>query len=87
MAIASARERGKLPGMSDTAELASLREQIERQERRIIELEVEAAFRRQAAEDLDDVVRDQGTRLQLLEQRVTELIGQLAAATHEGEVD
>lgn len=73
--------------MSDTAELAALREQIEQQEHRLIELEVEAAFRRKTADDLDEVVREQGQRLRLLEQRVTELIGQLAAATHEGEVD
>lgn len=84
--LASGRERGKLPGMSE-AEFAQLREQIESQELRIVELEVEAAFRRKAAEELEDVVREQGNRLVLLERRVTELIGQLAAATHEGEVD
>ncbi|MFO7561447.1 MAG: SlyX family protein [Enhygromyxa sp.] len=73
--------------MSDISELAALREQIEQQERRIVELEVEAAFRRKAADDLDDVVREQGQQLMLLERRVTELLGQLSAATHEGEVD
>jgi uncharacterized coiled-coil protein SlyX len=74
--------------MSDTAELAALREQIEQQEQRIVELEVEAAYRRKAADDLDEVVREQSHRLMLLEQRVTELLGQLdGAATHEGEVD
>lgn len=73
--------------MSDTAELAALREQIEQQEQRIVELEVEAAFRRKAADDLDEVVREQGQRLLLLERRVTELLGQMEAATHEGEVD
>ncbi len=73
--------------MSDTPELAALREQIQRQERRLVELEVEAAFRRKTADDLDEVVREQGTRLLLLERRVSELLGQLAAATHEGEVD
>lgn len=85
--LASGRDRGKLPGMSDTAELAQLREQIEQQAQRIVELEIEAAFRRKAAEDLDDVVREQGSRLLLLERRVSEVLGQLAAATHEGEVD
>jgi uncharacterized coiled-coil protein SlyX len=83
----TARERGKLPSMSDISELAALREQIEQQERRIVELEVEAAFRRKAADDLDEVVREQGQRLVLLERRLAELLGQLAAATHEGEVD
>lgn len=73
--------------MTDTAEIAALREQIEQQERRIVELEVEAAFRRKAAEELDEVVREQSHRLLLLERRVAELIGQLGAATHEGEVD
>lgn len=73
--------------MSDTAELAALREQIDQQEQRIVELEVEAAFRRKAADDLDEVVREQGQRLLLLERRVTELLGQMEAATHEGEVD
>ena len=73
--------------MTDTAELTALREQIEQQEQRIVELEVEAAYRRKAADDLDEVVRDQGQRLLLLERRVAELIGQFGAATHEGEVD
>ncbi len=73
--------------MSDTSELAVLREQIEQQEQRIVELEVEAAFRRKAADELDEVVREQGNRLILLERRIGELLGQLAAATHEGEVD
>jgi uncharacterized coiled-coil protein SlyX len=73
--------------MSDTAELAALREQIEQQEQRIVELEIEAAYRRKAADDLDEVVREQGQRLLLLERRVTELLGQLGAASHEGEVD
>lgn len=81
------RERGKLPSMTDTAELAALREQIEQQEQRIVELEVEAAFRRKIADDLDEVVRDQGQRLLLLEHRVAELVSQFGAATHEGEVD
>jgi uncharacterized coiled-coil protein SlyX len=69
--------------MSDTA----LSEQLQEHERRLVELEVEAAFRRQTAEQLDEVVREQATRLQQLEHRVAELLGQLAAATHEGEVD
>lgn len=70
-----------------TEALAAMREEIQEQARRIVELEVEAAFRRQNADDLDEVVRDQGARIHLLERRLTELIGQLAAATHEGEVD
>ena len=83
----AARAWLKLPSMSDTAELAALREQIEQQEQRIVELEVEAAYRRKAADELDEVVREQGQRLLLLERRVTELLGQVGAATHEGEVD
>jgi uncharacterized coiled-coil protein SlyX len=73
--------------MSEASELAMLREQIEQQEQRIVELEVEAAFRRKAADELDDVVREQGERLLLLERRVAELLGQVSPATHEGEVD
>jgi uncharacterized coiled-coil protein SlyX len=74
--------------MSAPPELAELHQQVEQQDRRIMELEVEAAFRRKIVDELDEVVRDQADRLALLERRVTELLGQLvAAATHEGEVD
>jgi len=73
--------------MSDSPERPALRDLIEQQERRIVELEVEAAFRRKAADDLDEVVREQGQRLVALERRVVDLLGQLSVATHEGEVD
>jgi len=73
--------------MSEPAELIALREQVTQQELRIVELEIEAAFRRRSAEELDEVVREQADRLALLERRVHEVLGQLAAATHEGEVD
>lgn len=69
------------------ATLQELNERVHQQEQRIVELEVEAAFRRRTAEDLDEVVREQSRRIALLEQRLTELVGQLGAATHEGEVD
>jgi uncharacterized coiled-coil protein SlyX len=73
--------------MSEPSELDALRDQVIQQEQRIVELEIEAAFRRKYSEDLDEVVREQGERLAALEHRVSELLGQLAAATHEGEVD
>lgn len=63
--------------MADDNELSGLREQVEHHERRITELEIDAAFRRQTSEDLDEVLRDQGRRLALLEQRVAEMVGQL----------
>jgi uncharacterized coiled-coil protein SlyX len=68
-------------------EIAELQAQLQLQDQRIIELEVEAAFRRRSIEDLDEVVREQGVRIAQLEQRLTEIIGQMGAATHEGEVD
>lgn len=73
--------------MTDNSELTALREQVTSQEQRIIELEIEAAFRRRTAEELDDVVREQADRVALLERRINEVVSQLAAATHEGEVD
>jgi uncharacterized coiled-coil protein SlyX len=73
--------------MSEPSELDALRDQVTQQEQRVVELEIEAAFRRKYSEDLDEVVREQGERLAALEHRVSELLGQLAAATHEGEVD
>ncbi|KIG17768.1 hypothetical protein DB30_02801 [Enhygromyxa salina] len=65
-----------MPEDEDT-ELDALREQVELHERRITELEIDAAFRRQTSDDLDEVLRDQGRRLAMLEQRVAELVGQL----------
>ena len=73
--------------MTVSPDLAQLHEQLHQQEQRIVELEVEASFRRRSNDDLDEVVREQSRRIALLEQRLTELIGQLGAATHEGEVD
>jgi uncharacterized coiled-coil protein SlyX len=63
--------------MPENTEHSSLRERVEQQERRITELEIEAAFRRQTSDDLDEVLREQGRRLVQLEQRIAELVGQL----------
>lgn len=53
------------------------RPQLADHERRITELEIDAAYRRKASDDLDEVVREQGERIALLERRVAELLGQL----------
>lgn len=63
--------------MPEDTDRSALREQVEHHERRITELEIEAAFRRQSSDDLDEVVREQGRRLALLEQRIAEMVGQL----------
>ncbi|WP_181234119.1 SlyX family protein [Enhygromyxa salina] len=63
--------------MPDDTEHDALREQVEQHERRITELEIDAAFRRQTSDDLDEVLREQGRRLAQLERRVAELVGQL----------
>ena len=63
--------------MPEDTEHSALREQVEHHERRITELEIEAAFRRQTSDDLDEVLRDQGRRMVQLEQRIAELLGQL----------
>jgi len=63
--------------MPEDTERSALREQVEHHERRITELEIEAAFRRQTSDDLDEVLRDQGRRMVQLEQRIAELLGQL----------
>lgn len=60
---------------------AELREQLEQHERRITELEIEAAFRRKVSDDLDEVVRDQARRIDMLERRLAELLGQLTMPT------
>ena len=52
----------------------SLPERIEQHERRLTELEIEAAFRRQASDDLDEVVRAQARRIDALERRLAELL-------------
>lgn len=65
--------------MSDNQ--AELREQLEQHERRITELEIEAAFRRKVSDDLDEVVRDQARRIDMLERRLAELLGQLTMPT------
>jgi uncharacterized coiled-coil protein SlyX len=49
-------------------------ERIEQHERRLTELEIEAAFRRQASDDLDEVVRAQARRIDVLERRLAELL-------------
>lgn len=47
---------------------------LDQHERRLTELEIEAAFRRQASDDLDEVVREQGRRIDALERRIAELL-------------
>jgi uncharacterized coiled-coil protein SlyX len=63
--------------MSQDSEARSLPEQVQDHERRLTELEIEAAFHRKTNEDLDEVVREQGERIAVLERRIAELIGQL----------
>ncbi len=50
-------------------------------ERRIVDLEVRAAFQTQTIELLDGVVREFATRVESLERALTEVRGQIAAAT------
>jgi uncharacterized coiled-coil protein SlyX len=57
--------------MSDRSEHS---ERLDQHERRLTELEIEAAFRRQASDDLDEVVREQARRIDALERRVAELL-------------
>ena len=57
--------------------LEALREQVARQEQRIVELEVCLAFERQTAEALDSVVRSQAEALERLERRMSELVEDL----------
>jgi uncharacterized coiled-coil protein SlyX len=57
--------------MSDRREHS---ERLDQHERRLTELEIEAAFRRQASDDLDEVVREQARRIDALERRVAELL-------------
>jgi uncharacterized coiled-coil protein SlyX len=49
-------------------------ERLDHHERRLTELEIEAAFRRQNSDDLDEVVREQGRRIDALERRIAELL-------------
>jgi uncharacterized coiled-coil protein SlyX len=49
-------------------------ERLDQHERRLTELEIEAAFRRQSSDDLDEVVREQGRRIDALERRIAELL-------------
>jgi uncharacterized coiled-coil protein SlyX len=51
-------------------------EQLDQHERRLTELEIEAAFRRQNSDDLDEVVREQSRRIDALERRIAELLEQ-----------
>jgi uncharacterized coiled-coil protein SlyX len=64
--------------MSDDADQhaghAGHSERLDEHERRLTELEIEAAFRRQSSDDLDEVVREQGRRIDALERRIAELI-------------
>lgn len=57
--------------MSDRSENE---ERLDQHERRLTELEIEAAFRRQTSDDLDEVVREQGRRIDALERRIAELL-------------
>jgi uncharacterized coiled-coil protein SlyX len=59
--------------MSDS-DKPSEHERLDQHERRLTELEIEAAFRRQASDDLDEVVREQGRRIDALERRIAELL-------------
>jgi uncharacterized coiled-coil protein SlyX len=60
--------------MSDTDKPSEHTERLDQHERRLTELEIEAAFRRQNSDDLDDVVREQGRRIDALERRIAELL-------------
>jgi uncharacterized coiled-coil protein SlyX len=60
--------------MSDQDKPSDTSERLEQHERRLTELEIEAAFRRQASDDLDEVVREQGRRIDALERRIAELL-------------
>lgn len=61
--------------MSDDADQhARPAERLDQHERRLTELEIEAAFRRQSSDDLDEVVREQGRRIDALERRIAELL-------------
>jgi uncharacterized coiled-coil protein SlyX len=57
--------------MSDHSENEA---RLDQHERRLTELEIEAAFRRQNSDDLDEVVREQGRRIDALERRIAELL-------------
>jgi uncharacterized coiled-coil protein SlyX len=59
--------------MSD-ADQPSEPQRLDRHEHRLTELEIEAAFRRAASDDLDEVVREQGRRIDALERRIAELL-------------
>jgi uncharacterized coiled-coil protein SlyX len=59
-------------------------ERLDQHERRLTELEIEAAFRRQTSDDLDEVIREQGRRIDALERRIAELL-ELSSRTGPGE--
>jgi uncharacterized coiled-coil protein SlyX len=59
---------------ADDADRSAHAERIDQHERRLTELEIEAAFRRQNSDDLDEVIREQGRRIDALERRITELL-------------
>lgn len=60
--------------MSDPEKPSEQAERLDQHERRLTELEIEAAFRRQSSDDLDEVVRAQGQRIDALERRIAELL-------------
>lgn len=59
--------------MSD-ADKPNEQARLDQHEHRLTELEIEAAFRRQSSDDLDEVVREQGRRIDALERRIAELL-------------
>ena len=62
------------------SELERLRERVEQHSARITELEIEATFVRRTNEELDEVVREQAQRIESLERRLADLIGELTGA-------
>jgi uncharacterized coiled-coil protein SlyX len=70
--------------MSDADKPNDPAERLDRHERRLTELEIEAAFRRQSSDDLDEVVREQGRRIDALERRIAELL-ELSSTRHPDE--
>ena len=75
---------------SESEEQESLREQVAQHEQRIVELEVQLAFTRKTNDDLDEVVRRQGERLDTFQRQISELFTQLAAldeSIDEGEIE
>ena len=58
-------------------EETALHRRVRELEARVTELEVAAAFDRQTREALDEVVREFATRVEILERKLAELVGQV----------